>query len=216
MSQDVETPPFPDQQQEAPGTTAAMEPRPDHGEGSYRGSGLLEGYGTVITGGDSGIGRAVAIAFAREGADVLISYLNEHEDARETARLVEDAGRSAILMPGDIQDEQHCNAIVDRAAREFGRLDVLVNNAAHQITIEDIGDLSSQEWDVTFRTNIYSQFYLCRAAIPRMTPGRRSSTPRRSTRRTLPPACSPTRRRRARSRTSRWDSRSWWRRRASG
>jgi len=171
MSQDVETPPFPDQQQEAPGTTEAMTPRPDHGEDSYRGSGLMEGYGTIITGGDSGIGRAVAIAFAREGADVLISYLNEHEDARETARLVEDAGRSAILMPGDIQDEQHCNAIVDRAAREFGRLDVLVNNAAHQITIEDIGDLSSQEWDVTFRTNIYSQFYLCRAAIPRMNPG---------------------------------------------
>ncbi len=172
MSQDTKEPAFPDQEQlDMPGTTAEMEPRPDHGEDSYRGSGLMEGYGTIITGGDSGIGRAVAIAFAREGADVLISYLNEHDDARETARLVEEAGRSAILVPGDIQDEQHCNAIVDQAVREFGRLDVLVNNAAHQKTIQDIGELSSQEWDVTFRTNIYSQFYLCRAAIPYMKPG---------------------------------------------
>jgi NAD(P)-dependent dehydrogenase (short-subunit alcohol dehydrogenase family) len=172
MSQETKEPAFPEQDQlEMPGKTAEMEPRPDHGEDSYRGSGLMEGYGTIITGGDSGIGRAVAIAFAREGADVLISYLNEHEDARETARLVEEAGRSAILVPGDIQDEQHCNAIVDQASREFGRLDVLVNNAAHQKTIQDIGELSSQEWDVTFRTNIYSQFYLCRAAIPQMKPG---------------------------------------------
>ncbi len=175
MTEQAETrtppPPQPEQQQEMPGTTSEMDPRPDHGEDSYHGSGLMEGYGTIITGGDSGIGRAVAIAFAREGADVLISYLDEHEDAQDTARLVEAAGRSAILMPGDIQDESHCEAIVARAAREFGRLDVLVNNAAHQATFEDIGEISAEEWDVTFRTNIHSQFYLARAAIPHMKRG---------------------------------------------
>jgi len=148
-----------------------MEPRPDHGEESYEGSGRLQGCAAIITGGDSGIGRAVAIAFAREGADILISYLNEDEDAAETARWIEQAGRKAILVPGDIKDEAHCKSIVDRAMREFGRLDVLVNNAAHQITVESLDELTSEEWDLTFRTNIYAMFYLCKAAVPSMPAG---------------------------------------------
>src|ERR1051325_9984039 len=125
-------PPYPPQQQPMPGYTDAMQPRPDHGETSYKGSGRLAGKRAIITGGDSGIGRAVALAFAREGADVLVSYLNEDEDARETQRLVESAGRTCVLMPGDISRPEHCRAIVDRAVSELGGLDVLVNNAAHQ------------------------------------------------------------------------------------
>ena len=161
----------PKQQQQPPGLESALMPKADHGEASYRGSNKLAGKATVITGADSGIGRAVAIAFAREGADVLIAYLNEHEDAKETAQWVEKAGRKAILVPGDIKDEAHCIGLIDKAVAEFGRLDILVNNAAHQKTFEKIEDISAEEWDVTFRTNIYSQFYLSKAAVPKMKPG---------------------------------------------
>lgn len=164
-------PPFPEQKQEAPGRTAAMQPRPDHGETSYKGSGRLTGRAAIITGGDSGIGRAVAIAFAREGADVLISYLNEDEDARDTARLVEDAGRKAVLMPGDICDPAHCRKIVARAVEAFGRLDILVNNAAFQMTRDSLDEISDEEWKRTFDTNISSMFYLVKAAVPHMKPG---------------------------------------------
>lgn len=171
QTRDAPTPPQKPQEQDLPGSDAAMEPTPDHGEESYRGSGKLEGLATLITGADSGIGRAVAIAFAREGADVVISYLNEHEDARETARWVEKAGRRAILAPGDVKDEAHCNALVDKAVDEFGRLDVLVNNAAHQRSFSRIEDISTEEWELTFRTNLTAMFLLCRAAVPRMKAG---------------------------------------------
>ena len=164
-------PPFPEQSQPMPGRTADMTPQPDHGESSYKGAGKLQGRAAIVTGGDSGIGRAVAIAFAREGADVLISYLSEDEDAKETAKWVEEAGRRAILMPGDIQEEAHCRAIVDKAMSEFGRLDVLVNNAAHQKTIQSLDELDEKEWDTTFRTNIYSMFFLSKAAVKAMKPG---------------------------------------------
>ena len=168
---DEPQPPFDTPQQEIPGTTEKMNPRPDHGEDSYRGSGRLEGMKAVITGGDSGIGRAVAIAFAREGADVLISYLNEEEDARDTAAWVEKAGRKAVLVPGDIQSAEHCRAIIQRAVDEFGRIDILVNNAAHQDTFEDITEIPDEEWDLTFRVNIHAMFYLTKAAVPHMRPG---------------------------------------------
>ena len=128
-------PPFEPQQQEPPGQTRAMDPKPDHGEHSYQGSGKLQGRAALITGADSGIGRAVAIAFAREGADVLISYLEEHDDAKETARWVEQAGRKAVLMPGDVADPAHCRVLVKRAVDAFGRLDILVNNAAYQMNL---------------------------------------------------------------------------------
>ncbi|HWK65038.1 MAG TPA: SDR family oxidoreductase [Rhizobiaceae bacterium] len=164
-------PPFPEQSQPIPGFTDEMSPRPDHGEESYKGNGRLSGRVAIITGGDSGIGRAVAIAFAREGADVVIAYLCEDQDAAETAAWVEKAGRRAVLLPGDIKDEAHCGSIVERALSEFGRLDVLVNNAAHQMTVNSIDELSSEEWDITFRTNVYAMFYLCKAAIPRMPAG---------------------------------------------
>jgi NAD(P)-dependent dehydrogenase (short-subunit alcohol dehydrogenase family) len=164
-------PPFPPQKQPPPGETAALDPRPDHGEQSYFGSGKLQGYKALITGGDSGIGRAVAIAFAREGADILISYLMEHADAEETARWVEKAGRRAILVPGDVGDESHCRELIARAHTEFGQIDVLVNNAAFQRTHAELEDISSEEWDRTFRTNIYSMFYLAKAAVAYMKPG---------------------------------------------
>ena len=170
-STDQIKPPLPEQQQSVPGTTEAMHPKPDHGEDSYQGRGRLEGKKAIITGGDSGIGRAVAIAFAREGADVLISYLNEDEDARETARLVEDAGRKAVVVPGDIGDPAHCRAIVDKAVEAFGGIDILVNNAAHQMTFEAITDIPDEEWDKTFRTNIHAMFYLTKAAVPHMPDG---------------------------------------------
>jgi NAD(P)-dependent dehydrogenase (short-subunit alcohol dehydrogenase family) len=164
-------PPFPDQQQPMPGSEEAMDPRPDYGEDSYQGSGKLKNKKAVITGGDSGIGRAVALAFAREGADVLISYYNEHEDAEKTKKVVEDAGCKAILMPGDIKDAGHCRAIVEKAVKEFGRVDILVNNAAHQASFKDVEEISDEEWDVTFRTNIYAMFYLVKAAVPHMKKG---------------------------------------------
>ncbi|MGK6312038.1 SDR family oxidoreductase [Neorhizobium sp. DT-125] len=165
------TPPFPEQQQPMPGFTGQMKPVPDHGEQSYRGSGRLAGKRAVITGGDSGIGRAVAIAYAREGADLLISYLDEDEDAEDTKRLVEEAGRKAVLVPGDIQTAAHCRSIIDRAVKELGGIDVLVNNAAHQATFASIEDISDEEWELTFRVNIHSMFYLTKAAVPHMKPG---------------------------------------------
>ncbi|HEV7719301.1 MAG TPA: SDR family oxidoreductase [Arsenicitalea sp.] len=164
-------PPYPQQHQEPPGRTDAMRPRPDHGEESYRGSDRLSGKVALITGGDSGIGRAVAIAFAREGADVLISYLSEDEDAEDTANWVRRAGRKALTVPGDISNEAHCQSLVRKAVDELGGLDILVNNAAFQRTYASIEDISSEEWDTTFRTNIYAPFYLCKAAMPHLQPG---------------------------------------------
>jgi NAD(P)-dependent dehydrogenase (short-subunit alcohol dehydrogenase family) len=148
-----------------------MEPHPDHGEQSYKGTGRLKGKRAVITGGDSGIGRAVAIAFAREGADILISYLSEEEDARDTAKLVEEAGQKAVLLAGDVQDAKHCRAIIDKANSDFGGIDILVNNAAHQATFKEIEDISNEEWDLTFRVNIHAMFYLTKAAVPHMQEG---------------------------------------------
>jgi len=164
-------PPFSEQKQSIPGTEEEMQQKPDHGEETYRGSGKLTGRKALITGGDSGIGRAVAIAFAREGADVLISYLNEDADAKETAKYVEAAGRKAVLMPGDISDEAHCKQLIERAVAELGGLDILINNAAFQMEQESIQDVSTEEWDRTFKVNIYSMFYLCKAAEPHLKPG---------------------------------------------
>lgn len=164
-------PPFPDQPQPMPGSTRAMDPKPDHGETSYKGSGRLEGKKAIITGGDSGIGRAVALAFAREGADVLISYLDEEEDAAETRRLIEEAGRKAVLVPGNIGDAAHCRRIVERAVEAFGQVDVLVNNAAHQATFDAPEEISDEEWEKTFQVNIHAMFYLTKAALPHMGEG---------------------------------------------
>jgi hypothetical protein len=164
-------PPFPEQPQKLPGNTNRMDPRPDHGETSYKGSDRLKGMAALITGADSGIGRAVALAYAREGADVTISYLSEHQDAEETRALVEEVGRRAHVMPGDIQDADHCRALVRETHETFGRLDILVNNAAHQMHFDSIEDISDDEWDMTFRTNISSMFYLCKAAVPLMDNG---------------------------------------------
>lgn len=164
-------PPFPDQQQPMPGMTDAMTPVPDHGETSYKGSGRLAGKKAVITGGDSGIGRAVAIAYAREGADVLISYLDEDGDARETARYVEKAGRKAVLFAGDLQAADHCRAVIAKAVSEFGGIDILVNNAAHQASFKSIEEIPDEEWDLTFKVNIHAMFYLTKAAVPHMKPG---------------------------------------------
>src|SRR6187551_2352447 len=165
-------PPFPQESLDYPGLESDMTPRPDFGEASYQGYGRLQGKVALITGGDSGIGRAVAIAFAREGADVLISYLpEEEEDAAETTRWVEDAGRRAVRLPGDIRDEAHCRQMIERAFDEFKRLDLLVNNAAFQMTHDSLEEFSTEEFDRTFRTNVYAMFWLCRAALPRMQPG---------------------------------------------
>lgn len=164
-------PPYPVQDQSIPGTEAEMTPNADHGEQSYKGSGKLTGRKALITGGDSGIGRAVAIAYAREGADVLISYLNEHEDAEETARLVREAGRKALVVAGDIQEEAHCKMLVERCVQELGGLDILVNNAAFQMSRDSIQDISAEEWDRTFRTNVFAMFYLCKYAEPHLKPG---------------------------------------------
>ncbi|HYP47187.1 MAG TPA: SDR family oxidoreductase [Thermoleophilaceae bacterium] len=161
----------PPQKQDPPGVTSEMRPKPDHGEESYRGSGRLEGKAAVITGGDSGIGRAVAIAYAREGADVLISYLNEHEDAKDTAGWVEKAGRKAVVMAGDLSKPAHCRAVIERAMEEFGRLDVLVSNAAYQMHRDSIEDIPDEEWDYTLATNLSAMFHLCKAAVPHMKAG---------------------------------------------
>jgi len=158
---------------EHPGRTAEMDVRPDHGEETYRGSGRLEGKKAVITGGDSGIGRAVAIAFAREGADVLISYLEtEEEDAQETARLITEAGRTAVTVPGDLRSEEQCRAVVDRAVQEFGQIDVLVSNAAYQMSQEGgLDAITTEQFDRVMKTNVYAMFWLCKAAVPHMKPG---------------------------------------------
>src|SRR4051812_38129589 len=147
-------PPFASHEQEHPGHEDQMQPQVDHGEKTYRGSGKLKGHAAVITGGDSGIGRAVALAFAREGADVLTSYLSEDADAAETSRLVEEAGRKSIIVRGDIQDEKFCHSIIDRAYQELGRLDVLVNNAAYQMAQEKLEDFTAEQIERTYRTNI--------------------------------------------------------------
>jgi NAD(P)-dependent dehydrogenase (short-subunit alcohol dehydrogenase family) len=161
----------PEQQQTPPGVLGEMTPKPDHGEQSYRGSGKLTGKVAVITGGDSGIGRAVAIAFAREGADVLISYLNEHADAKDTAQYVEEAGRRCVLVPGDLADRAHAKTIVPKAIEEFGKIDVLVNNAAFQMSHESLDEVSDDEWDHTLAVNLSAMFTLCKDAIPHMSPG---------------------------------------------
>ncbi|ALG92353.1 MULTISPECIES: SDR family oxidoreductase [Actibacterium] len=164
-------PPFPQQTQDLPGSTQDMQPVPDHGEDSYRGSGRLAGMAALITGADSGIGRAVALAYAREGADVAISYLSESAEADRTRELVEQAGQRALVLPGDIQSAEHCREIVARTADSFGRLDILVNNAAHQMHFDTLEDIPDEEWELTFRTNIFSMFYLSKAAVPLMKEG---------------------------------------------
>jgi hypothetical protein len=167
-------PQFPEQDQrdQHPGLESEMQPRPDYGYETYKGFGRLQGKKAVITGGDSGIGRAVALAFAREGADVLISYLeSEESDAQETARVVEEAGKKCVRVPGDLSEEAQCQKLVDRAVEEFGGIDVLVNNAAHQRTVSGIADVSTELLDRTFKTNIYAMFWLCKAAIPHMRKG---------------------------------------------
>jgi NAD(P)-dependent dehydrogenase (short-subunit alcohol dehydrogenase family) len=167
-----EKPPFPEQKQTPPGSEQQMREKPDHGEESYRGYGRLRDQVALITGADSGIGKAVAIAYAREDADVAISYLPEEEqDAQETVRWVEKAGRRALPLPGDIRQEQHCREMIDRTFREFGRLDILMNNAAYQMTHNSIEEFSSEEWEHTFRTNVFAMFYLSNAALPRMPQG---------------------------------------------
>jgi NAD(P)-dependent dehydrogenase (short-subunit alcohol dehydrogenase family) len=164
-------PPFPHQEQELPGRDWKLEPKPDHGEESYSGSGRLAGLATIVTGADSGIGKAAAIAFAREGADVVIAYLEAHEEARGTADLIEAEGRRAITVAGDLQDEAHCRRLVEQAHDELGRLDVLVNNAAWQQRRESIEEISTEEWERTLTTNLSATFWTCRAAVPLMQPG---------------------------------------------
>lgn len=153
------------------GSETEMRLKPDHGEDSYKGSNKLEGKAALITGADSGIGRAVALAFAREGADVLIAYHTSDEDAQASAQAVEAAGRRAVLVKGDNREEEHCVALIERAFAEFGKLDILVNNAAFQSTHENFEDWTTEEFDRTYKTNIYAMFWLCRAAVPRMKPG---------------------------------------------
>jgi NAD(P)-dependent dehydrogenase (short-subunit alcohol dehydrogenase family) len=168
---DYPIPPFKAQQQPVPGDQSRMEPYPDCGEASYKGSGRLANKIALITGADSGIGRAVAIAFAREGADVAISYLDEHEDAKETARWVEEAGRQCLLLPGDLANKAHCSAIVNDTVEKFGRIDVLVNNAAFQMSHETLEEISDEEWVKTFDINITAMFRICKAALPSMPAG---------------------------------------------
>jgi NAD(P)-dependent dehydrogenase (short-subunit alcohol dehydrogenase family) len=157
-----------EQQQSPPGTTGEMQPVPDHGEQSYVGHGRLAGKKAIVTGADSGIGRAVAIAFAREGADVAISYLEEDGDARETARWVEEAGHQALLIAGDLVEAGHCRRVVSEAVDVFGRIDVLVNNAAHQRTYAELEDITDEDWERHFETNVAAMFRLCREALPHM------------------------------------------------
>ena len=165
-------PPFAKQQQEFPGLASKMNPPPDHGEKSYRGSNRLQGRKALITGGDSGIGRAAAIAFAREGADVAFNYLPvEEPDARDVVQLIQQAGRKAYPLPGDIRDEAFCNKLVSDAVDRLGGLDILVNNAARQHAVKSIEDITTEQFDTTFRTNIYAPFFITRAAVPHMKPG---------------------------------------------
>ncbi|AVT83191.1 SDR family oxidoreductase [Rhodopseudomonas palustris] len=165
-------PPFERQSQPWPGLASKMSPRPDHGEQSYKGSGRLTGRKALITGGDSGMGRAAAIAFAREGADVAINYLPaEEEDAQEVIKLIKDAGRNGVAIPGDLRDEQFCNQLVERAVESLGGLDIVVNNAARQQTRASILDVSSEDFDATMKTNIYAPFWIIKAALPHLKPG---------------------------------------------
>jgi NAD(P)-dependent dehydrogenase (short-subunit alcohol dehydrogenase family) len=169
---DYPKPPFPEQQQAFPGKTAQMDPKPDHGEQSYAGSGQLQGKRTLITGGDSGIGAAVAIAFAREGADVAIAFLpDEQGDAESIKGLIEAAGVRALLIPGDISDEAHAKLLIEQVVSEFGGLDVLVNNAAYQTYFEDFADITLAEWKKTFDTNVHATFHLTQLAVAHMQPG---------------------------------------------
>ncbi|OPA89551.1 NAD(P)-dependent oxidoreductase [Pseudomonas fluorescens] len=168
---DYPRPPFAPQAQPVPGTQKKMDPYPDCGEQSYTGSGRLANKIALITGADSGIGRAVAIAFAREGADVAIAYLDEHDDAKETARWVEEAGRQCLLLPGDIAEKATCQALMDKTVEQFGRIDVLVNNAAFQMTHETLEEIEDEEWVRTFDINITAMFRICKAALPHMQPG---------------------------------------------
>ncbi len=163
--------PFPEQDQPYPGLEAAMTPKPDYGEDSYRGCDKLKDRVALITGGDSGIGRAVALAFAREGADVAISYLDEHEDAQETVRVVEEAGRKAVAYPGDIQDEEFCKNLIERTVEDLGKIDILINNAAFQSTHERFTDITTELWQRAMRTNLDAMFYLSKYALKRMPEG---------------------------------------------
>ena len=163
---------LPADQLEHPGLESDMSRTPDFGEATYRGTGKLEGRRALVTGGDSGIGRAVALAFAREGADVAISYLEaEQSDADETARVVREAGRTALQLPGDLQDAGHCRTLVERSVREFGGVDILVNNAAYQMARDGLADIATDELERTFRTNIFAMFHTCTAALEHMRPG---------------------------------------------
>jgi NAD(P)-dependent dehydrogenase (short-subunit alcohol dehydrogenase family) len=165
-------PPFRSQSQPWPGLASKMDPRPDHGETSYKGSGRLQGRKALITGGDSGMGRAAAIAYAREGADVAISYHPDEEpDAREVIELIKKEGRIAVALPGDIRDEALCTRIVADAVRELGGLDILVNNAARQQQRQSLLDITSEDFDATMKTNIYAMFWLTKAALPHLSPG---------------------------------------------
>ncbi|MFT0876874.1 SDR family oxidoreductase [Rhodopseudomonas sp. G2_2311] len=165
-------PPFERQSQPWPGLASKMNPRPDHGEQSYKGSGRLTGRKALITGGDSGMGRAAAIAFAREGADIAINYLPaEEDDAQEVIKLIKDAGRNGVAIPGDLRDEQFCKRLVERAVESLGGLDIVVNNAARQQTRASILDVSSEDFDATMKTNIYAPFWIIKAALPHLKPG---------------------------------------------
>jgi len=165
-------PPFPEQSQPWPGLASRMTPRPDHGESTYRGANRLAGRKALITGGDSGMGRAAAIAFAREGADVAICYLPQEEpDAREVVALIREAGRKAVALPGDIRSEQFCTHLVDEAVRQLGGLDILVNNAARQHAHPTIAELTTEDFDWTFKTNVYAMFWITKAALPHLQPG---------------------------------------------
>jgi NAD(P)-dependent dehydrogenase (short-subunit alcohol dehydrogenase family) len=161
----------PAQQQDAPGTEKEMTPQPEYGEATYRGSQRLAGKIAIVTGGDSGIGKAVALAFGREGAHVAIGYLEEDDDARATAHLVEQAGKRAILVPGDLSDPVNCRQLIARTVEEFGRVDVLVHNAAFQRNHESIEDISDDEWDRTLAVNLSAYFHLVKAAVPHMASG---------------------------------------------
>ena len=171
LAEDATTGGPPEQGQDWPGSDQAMRPQADHGEHTYRGGDKLEGLSALVTGGDSGIGRAVAIAVAREGAGVAIAYYDEHDDARETVRWIEDAGRRALAIDGDLRDPQHCRQVVERTVREFGGLNLLVNNAAVHFEVEGFDQITPEQLDQTFRTNIYAYFYLAQAALPHLQAG---------------------------------------------
>lgn len=164
-------PPQPAQQQDYPGLESRMEPRPDYGAKTYVGAGRLKGKVALITGGDSGIGRAVALAYAREGADLAISYLSEDSDAKETQQAIEAEGRQCLLLPGDLVSETHCQSIIQKTVEQYGQLDILINNAAFQMSRDSIPEIPSGEFDRTMKTNIYALFWLCREALPHLKSG---------------------------------------------